>query len=208
MFFKLGINFPEVVHGVSIVLGFSIITALHITLGEQAPKILAIRKPVQSTLLISRPLNLFYAIFRPAIWVLNAMSNALLRHVFRIEPASEHELVHSEEELRAIFTESRKAEEVSELGNEILINALDMRRRVVRDIMTPRGEVVFLNTEDSFEENMNVAQQSRHTRFPLCEGHLDHTIGIVHIKDLLVADARGDRPICTRSSARCHPCRR
>ena len=71
------------------------------------------------------------------------------------------------------------------LGKEILINALDLRRRVVRDIMTPRGDVIFLNTEDSFEENLKTAQVSRHTRFPLCEGHLDHTLGLVHIKDLL-----------------------
>jgi CBS domain containing-hemolysin-like protein len=65
------------------------------------------------------------------------------------------------------------------------MNALDLRKRVVRDITTPRNEVVFLNTEDSFEENLARAIQSRHTRFPVCEGHLDNTLGLVHIKDLL-----------------------
>jgi CBS domain containing-hemolysin-like protein len=74
---------------------------------------------------------------------------------------------------------------VTPLGKEILINALDMRDRVVRDITTPRGQVIFLNTEDSFEENLQHALESRHTRFPLCEGHLDNTIGLVHIKDML-----------------------
>jgi CBS domain containing-hemolysin-like protein len=128
---------------------------------------------------------LFYAIFKPAIWFLNVSSNALLKHVFKIEPVSEHELAHSEEELRVILAESERSEEVSQLGKEILINALDMRKRVVRDITTPRGEVIFLNTEESFEENLTAAQQSRHTRFPLCEGHLDNTVGLVHIKDLL-----------------------
>ncbi len=84
---------------------------------------------------------------------------------------------------------ARSADEVTSLGKEILINALDMRRRVVRDITTPRGDVVFLNTEETFEENLETAQESRHTRFPLCEGHLDNTIGLVHIKDLADAAA-------------------
>ena len=184
-FFKLGITSETVIRSAAFAIAFSMITTLHITLGEQAPKILAIRKPLPSTLWVSRPLALFYAIFKPAIWFLNAASNWLLRYAFRIEPVSEHELAHSEEELRVILAESHQAEEVTQLGKEILINALDMRKRVVRDITTPRGQVIFLNTEDSFEENLQMAIDSRHTRFPLCEGHLDNTIGLVHIKDLL-----------------------
>ena len=185
VFSRFGVQSVAVIHSVSFALAFSAITFLHIVLGEQAPKILAIRKPLPSTLWVARPLQFFYAIFRPAIWFLNVSSNALLKRVFRIESVSEHELAHSEEELRVILAESAESQEVSPLGKEILINALDMRDRVVRDITTPRGEVVFLNTEDSFEENLKAAQESRHTRFPLCEGHLDQTIGQVHIKDLI-----------------------
>ena len=185
VFSKIGVQSAAIVHSVSFALAFSAITFLHIVLGEQAPKILAIRKPIPATLWVSRPLQFFYAVFRPAIWFLNISSNALLRHLFRITPVSEHELAHSEEELRVILAESARSEEVTPLGKEILINALDMRDRVVRDITTPRGEVVFLNTEDSFEENLKAATESRHTRFPLCEGHLDQTIGQVHIKDLI-----------------------
>jgi CBS domain containing-hemolysin-like protein len=185
LFYKCGVESEALIRSFSFAIAFSSITFLHIVLGEQAPKILAIRKPVQSTLAVSRPLALFYVVFKPAIWFLNLASNALLRKGFRIEPVPEHELAHSEEELRLILSENATSQEVTQLGKEILINALDLRRRVVRDITTPRGEVVFLNTEDSFEENFKVAQQSRHTRFPLCEGHLDNTIGSVHIKDLL-----------------------
>lgn len=184
-FAHLGIVSEAVIRPVSFALAFSGITFLHIVLGEQAPKIFAIRKPVPATLAVSGPLALFYAFFKPAIWFLNVSSNALLKKAFRIDPVSEHELAHSEEELRVILSENATSRDVSSLGKEILINALDMRRRVVRDITTPRGEVTFLNTEDSFEENLKVAQESRHTRFPLCEGHLDNTIGSVHIKDLL-----------------------
>lgn len=184
-FHQLGVESLTVIRSVSFALAFSAITFLHIVLGEQAPKILAIRKALPATLAVSRPLAFFYTVLKPAIWFLNVSSNALLRIVFRIEPVSGHELAHSEEELRVILAESSSAQEVTSLGKEILINALDMRRRVVRDITTPRGEVVFLNTEETFEENLKTAQESRHTRFPLCEGHLDNTIGLVHIKDLL-----------------------
>jgi CBS domain containing-hemolysin-like protein len=87
--------------------------------------------------------------------------------------------------LRIILDESEKTDEVSTLGRDILVNALDMRRRVVRDIMTPRGEVVYLDIEESFEDNIRKALESRHTRFPLCRGHLDNTLGLIHIKELV-----------------------
>lgn len=185
-FFRiLGISSPALITSISFIVAFSIITFLHIVLGEQAPKILAIRKPVSASLLVSGPLRLFYFVFKPAIWLLNASSNWVLRHIFRTEPVQEGELVHSEEELRVILDQSEKSDEVSSIGRDILVNALDMRRRVVRDIMTPRGEVVYLDIEESFEENVKKALESRHTRFPLCRGHLDNAIGLIHIKELV-----------------------
>ena len=184
-FAQVGITHPALIQGVSFTVAFLSITFLHIVLGEQAPKYFAIRKALPTTLWTSRPLQLFYLIFKPFIWFLNAASNKILKLCFGIEPASKEELVHSEEELRLIVTESAKSEEVTPLGKEILINALDFRRRVVRDIMTPRGEVVYLDIEDSFEHNVEKALASRHTRFPLCRGHLDNTIGLIHIKELV-----------------------
>jgi magnesium and cobalt exporter, CNNM family len=185
LFALVGIKSEAVVSGLSVGFGFVAITFVTIIFGELAPKYLAIRNPLSLALVLVRPLALFFIVFRPAIWVLNRSSNFILRNLLHIEPAAGHELAHSEEELRIILTESEKAEEVSPLGKEILLNALELRQRVVRDIMTPRGDVVFLNTEDSFEENAKLARQSRHTRFPLCQGHLDQPIGLVHIKDLL-----------------------
>ncbi|MDQ3314365.1 MAG: hemolysin family protein [Verrucomicrobiota bacterium] len=181
----MNIESPAIITSVSFTVAFSLITFLHIVIGEQAPKILAIRKPLPTTLWVSAPLRFFYAIFKPAIWFLNASSNWVLKNILRLEPATEGELSHSEEELRIILDESEKSDEVSTLGRDILVNALDMRRRVVRDIMTPRGEVVSLDLEESFEENVQKALESRHTRFPLCRGHLDNTIGLIHIKELV-----------------------
>ena len=185
LFALVGVASPGIINAVAVVLGFAIITFLHITLGELGPKYIAINDPLGVSLRVVGPLRLFFAVFRPAIWALNRSSNYILRDLFRMKPVGGVDLAHSEEELRLILAESEGAHEVTPLGREILINALDLRRRVVRDIMTPRGEVIFLNTEDSFDENLKLAQVSRHTRFPLCEGHLDHTVGLVHIKDLL-----------------------
>ena len=185
-FYLLGIQSEAVIHTISFTLAFSAITVAHIVVGEQAPKIIAIRHALAATLWVSRPLRWFYVAFGPAIAFLNFATNFVLKHVFRVESAGTHELGHSEEELRVILAESENPEGVSPLGKEILINALDLRRLVVRDITTPRGEVVSLDLENSFDENLKIAQESQHTRFPLCQGHLDNTIGLVHIKDLLL----------------------
>ena len=185
-FFALaGIETPAVIKSVSFALAFSVITFLHIVLGEQAPKILAIRKAISATLFVSAPLRLFYTVFKPAIWLLNAASNWILLHLLRIEPIAEGELAHSEEELRLIFDQSATSAEVTPLGRELVINVLDLRNRVVRDIMTPRGEIVYLDLEDDFETNVKKAIESRHTRFPLCRENLDNTIGLIHMKELL-----------------------
>src|SRR5881409_1292876 len=185
-FFALaGIESLAVIKSISFALAFSAITFLHIVLGEQAPKILAIRKAMPAALFVSAPLRYFYAIFKPAIWFLNAASNWVLRHILRVEPIAEGELAHSEEELRLIVRESEKSAEVTPLGRELVFNVLDLRDRVVRDIMTPRGEIVYLDLEDDFETNVKKAIESRHTRFPLCRENLDNTVGLIHVKDLL-----------------------
>ena len=185
LFSLASIQSHAVIQATSFTIAFITITFLHIVLGEQAPKILAIRKALATSIVISPPLRLFYLLFRPAIWFLNASSNWVLKHLLRIDPIAEGEVSHSEEELRLILDQSEKSDDVSSLGRDLLMNALDLRRRVVRDIMTPRGEVVFLDIEESFEENVKKALESRHTRFPLCRGHLDNTIGLVHIKELV-----------------------
>jgi CBS domain containing-hemolysin-like protein len=184
-FATVGIHSHAVVSSISIALAFIGITFLHIIFGELAPKYIAIGNPLPTSLLLVRPLGLFYVLFKPAIWLLHQSANLFLVKLLRIKPVAGVELAHSEEELRLILDESEKSDEVSALGRDILVNALDMRRRVVRDIMTPRGEVVYLDIEDSFEHNVEKALASKHTRFPLCRGHLDNTVGLVHVKELV-----------------------
>ena len=184
-FSLVNMHSQALVSTVSITLAFIGITFLHIVFGELAPKYLAIGNPLSVSLMLARPLGAFYILFKPAIWLLNKSSNFFLEKLLRIKPVAGAELAHSEEELRLILDESEKSDEVSSLGRDLLVNALDLRRRVVRDIMTPRGEVIFLDLEETFEENIKKALESRHTRFPLCRGHLDNTVGLVHIKELV-----------------------
>jgi CBS domain containing-hemolysin-like protein len=182
--YHIGISSKAMVDGISITIGFALITYFHIVLGELTPKTVSIRKALETSLWVSAPLHLFYLIFRPAIWFLQVSAAGILR-LLHLDPVAENELGHSEEELRVILTESHSKTEVLPLSKELLINALDFRRRVVRDIMTPRGDVVYLDAEDSFEANLQIALESNHTRFPLVQGHLDNTIGLIHIKDLM-----------------------
>jgi len=168
----------------SFAVGFSIITFLHIVVGEMAPKSLAIRQPLSTGLWIAYPFHWFYLAMKPFILVLNGSSLTLLRWV-GIEETYEHESAHSEEELRLLFAESQRRAGGSALGREIVVNALDLRRRVVRDVMRPRQEITLLDTEKPMSECIEVVESSRYSRFPLCEeGDVDRTLAAVHIKDL------------------------
>ena len=191
-FFALaGVHSAVLIQTVSFALAFTTITVLHIVLGELAPKSIAIRKTVPTTLWISRPLRLFYLVFKPAIWLLNGLANWLLKRILRLDPVAESELAHSEEELRLILDESAKASKISKVSQEIVAHAFEMRRRLLREVMTPRGEIVYLDSGLSFRDNLQRAKTARHTRFPLCAEHFDRTIGLVHIKDIL---AQADEP--------------
>src|SRR5438874_2938369 len=185
-FFALtNIHSHAVVTGISITLAFIGITFMHIVFGELAPKYTAIANPLTVSLRLVRPLGAFYFLFKPAIWVLHKSSNFLLRGLLRMKPVAGTELAHSEEELRLILEQSEKSKEVSPLGRKLVVNVLDLRERVVRDIMTPRNEVVYLDLEDDFETNAKKAIASKHTRFPLCRENLDNTVGLIHIKELV-----------------------
>ena len=183
--FMVGVSSEQWVHGIALGVAYAIITFLHVVLGELTPKSLAIRKALDTTMWIARPLHLFYLLLKPAIFVLNGTANWMLRVVFRVDPVAEGERVHSEEELKHIVAESQRSEEVTETEKHIVLNALALNDRYVRDVMTPRKDVISLDVDETFDANLKVAVESKHTRFPIVEGHLDHSIGLVHIKDLL-----------------------
>jgi CBS domain containing-hemolysin-like protein len=115
-----------------------------------------------------------------------------LKLIFRVDSVSQQEIGHTAEELAVLVSASEKSE-VTEVEKEILINALELSELEAREIMLPRNKVVALDINDSFEENLTKAIDSRHTRFPVVNGHLDKTLGLVHIKDLMNAN-RSPKP--------------
>jgi len=177
---------PERLHTVSLFVAFFLITVLHIVLGELAPKSLAIRKSEATTLWTALPLYFFYKLTYPMIWLLNRAANAILELV-GIEPATESHSAHGEEELRLLLASST-ATHMHPAKRELLANVFDFSRRIARQVMVPRSDVIYLSTEKSLEENLEIARKSGHTRLPLCEGDLDHIIGMIHIKDLFQAE--------------------
>jgi CBS domain containing-hemolysin-like protein len=168
----------------SLILAYSSFTFLHVVIGELVPKSLAIRRSLAITMALVGPLHLFFKCFQWVIVFFNGTANWLLKNLFRINPISESEHIHSAEELALLVTQSGKSQEVTETEREILINALGLNELWVRDVMTPRNKVIILDADEPFEKTLEIALRSMHTRFPLVKGHLDHAIGLIHIKDL------------------------
>jgi len=185
----LQIESPEVRHSIAIAVGFTVITFLHIVFGELAPKSLAITKPLPTTLWIAYPLHWFARLSFPFIWGLNKTSLALLRQV-GIEPASEGEMAHSEEELRLLLTPAPR-HGAPGVSRDIVLNAFDLRQRVAREVMRPRGEIVALDVATPLAQALETAEQMRFSRLPLMEnGNLDRALGFIHVKDLYAARAK------------------
>jgi len=172
------------IYWISLILAYASFTFLHVVLGELVPKSIAIRRAVPVTMTLVGPLHLFFKGFHWVIIFFNGTANWLLKTIFRVDPISESEHIHSAEELALLVTQSGKSQEVTETEREILINALGLNELWVRDVMTPRNKVVILDADQPFEKVLEIAMRSKHTRFPLVKGHLDHAIGLIHIKDL------------------------
>jgi CBS domain containing-hemolysin-like protein len=180
----LHIASPQARHLIAFALGFSLLTFLHISAGEQAPKLLAIQRPLTTAIWIAYPLAWFYWASYPFVQALNWASQWMLQQI-GLEASSQAERSHSEEELRLLFAAAQKRAGGSALGRALVLNALDLRHRLARDVLRPRQEIVPFDTEATIAQCLDLAERTRYSRFPLCEGgDLDKTLGVVHIKDL------------------------
>ncbi len=179
------------------VLALSFVTFLHMALGEQAPKSLAIRSARTLALWTAPPLVAFTYVFWPLIWLLNTASNLTLR-LIGLGRTDHAELTHTEEELRHIVAESVAGGHLSRQERLMIENVLNLEDRTARRIMVPRPDIVYLSLTRSLDENMRLARQAGHTRYPLCSEDLASVVGMVHVKDLFrVAGAEG-RPDLAR----------
>ncbi len=183
VFHLLNITAANVQGGIAIGVGFFVNCYLLIVVGELVPKAIAIRRTLHTSLWVASPLNWFYRISYPFIWLLHRSSQFVLRRLgFSTD---EFQSVHSEEELRLVLSASQSAAGGTAAGRNIILNALDLRHRTVREIMRPRHEITAFNTDATIAECLALAEKTRYSRFPICEdGDLDRTPGVVHIKDL------------------------
>jgi CBS domain containing-hemolysin-like protein len=173
-------------HLLSFGIAFAAVTFLHVVIGELAPKTVAIQKAEQVTLLFAGPIIWFYKIMYPFIWVLNG-SARLFVGLFGLKPASEHELAHSEEELRILLSESFKSGEINQNELKYVNNIFEFDERVAREIMVPRTQIVSLSIDDNLETVMNVIRKERYTRYPVVDGDKDNIVGMINIKEILTA---------------------
>jgi len=178
---------------VSIALAFTLITILHMTVGEQAPKMWALRRAEGVALATGPGLRAFAFVFGPFISVINRIANGLLR-ALGLPAELGHESSHSAEEIRSILSLSAHAGHITEQEFELTENVFRMIELEVRHIVVPRVEVEFLTLEHDVEQNLEIVRTSGHSRLPLCERGLDTIVGIVHTKDVLDAALRGEAP--------------
>ncbi|WHY35328.1 hemolysin family protein [Cytobacillus firmus] len=171
-------------HVISFSIAFAFITFLHVVVGELAPKTLAIQKAEAVTLLTTRPLIWFYRVMYPIIWALNG-SARLLTSMFGLKPASEHELAHSEEELRIILSESYESGEINQSEFKYVNKIFEFDNRIAKEIMVPRTEIVSLSKDDTLEDFLQIVQEEKFTRYPIIDGDKDHIIGMVNIKEVM-----------------------
>lgn len=182
-----GVTDETIIHTVAYIISFALITFLHIVLGELAPKSLAIQRSVGVSLALAWPLLMFYRLFKPFIWVLNGAANKFLK-LIGVEPASEHEAAHTEEEIRILMNESAKSGIIDKDEMTLFDNVFEFADRVAREIMLPRTDMDCLFANQSFAENMKIVYATKHTRYPVAVEDKDQIIGFVHITDLLTAD--------------------
>ena len=180
LFRWIGITQPDIIHGVSFAAAFAFITAVHIVVGEQAPKVLAIQKSRETILLISSPMRIFFFLFKPLIILLNASSNGLLR-ILGIKVSTDSELAHTEEELRLILANDTH---VSATTQNIALNAMDFHKKQARHSMVPRREIVALSILAPVNETIAVMRTNKFSRFPVFKDTIDNIIGIVYTKDI------------------------
>lgn len=182
VFSALGVDSPELIHGISFFIAFFTISYLHIVVGELAPKSMAIRNPEMVSVWTAAPLYGFYWLMYPAIWLLNHSAMRLLKAV-GLGGETDQEAHYSVEELKLILRSGRSDEQFT--GNEwrVLAQALDFRNLDVADLLRPFSEAVVLQQNLPLEQNLDRIAQHRFSRYPLLDKD-GHVIGIVHLKDL------------------------
>lgn len=173
-------------HILSFGIAFALVTFLHVVVGELAPKTVAIQKAEAVTMAFAAPIIWFYRVMFPFIWFLNG-SARVLAGLFGLKPASEHEMAHSEEELRILLSESYKSGEINKNELKYVNNIFEFDERIAKEIMVPRTEMITIASDNTLEEIMETIQTENYTRYPVEDGDKDNIRGFINVKEFLTA---------------------
>lgn len=175
---------PEMAHHIALPVAFIIITVLHIIFGELAPKSIAIQRSQRTVLIIAMPLQFFFFIFRPFIYVLNGTANLLLR-TLGISTVQGQE-VHSSDELKYLVQQGKESGEIEQADYDIIKNAFEFSERTAKQIMIPRTQVVAIDVNDFQEHLLDGLIEENYSRIPCYADSLDNIVGVVYLKDILI----------------------
>ncbi len=191
LFDLVGISIdPELAHDISLPTAFAIITILHIVFGELAPKSLAIQRSEKTALFIAYPLQFFFIIFRPFVWILNGIANLILK-IIGITPVHDSE-VHSSEELQYLVQQGQKSGEIDEAEYKIIKNAFAFSDQIAKQIMVPRTQVFAIDVNKFTNETIGRIIEESYSRIPCYDGEFDNILGVVYLKDILIASRKNE----------------
>jgi CBS domain containing-hemolysin-like protein len=178
-----GLTGPALVTSLSVALGFTLITLIHVIFGELVPKSISLQRAEATVLLLARPMRLCYLLCFPLVLLMNALSGLLLR-LLGVPQASETEQSHSPEELRMLIVDSRKGGQLNAAEGRMLDNIFSFYQKTAKDIMLHRVDALTLDVAAPQEEVVELIRRSGHTRFPVYEGSRDNVIGFIHARDV------------------------
>jgi CBS domain containing-hemolysin-like protein len=172
------------IHGVASVIALIMLTYFHIVMGEMVPKSLALQRSQAFLLWLVLPMSFFAKLFWPIIFVLNGVSNFLLRNLLGVDRSKSTFAAFTPEEIEFIVKESETEGILSDEMGTVIKELFDFGERIAEDIMVPRVHMVALPIRPTAEEVRRVLNKSLHTRYPVYQGDKDNIVGSVHIKDL------------------------
>ena len=182
----------EVGHTAALAIAFTIITSLHIVLGELTPNSMAIANVENIMLAIAFPMVLFGRVMRPFVWILNTVANYISRRL-GYDVKGENEDAHTEEEIRLLMKESFRQGLINSTEADFVDNVFSFTELNAREIMVPRTDMICLYLDDTSAERIKTILEEQQTRYPVCYEDKDHIIGFIHVKDLLPPLIRGER---------------
>ncbi len=167
---------------ITAVVAFLVMTFLHVVIGEQVPKCIALQYPEKISLYVAKPMDLFMTISKPFVWILNVACNSILK-LFRI-PVNSARVVHTIEDLDLLVDTSYDEGVLNETEKDMLHNMFNFSDLTAREVMIPRTDMVCVPIDMPFDELNKLAKDNQYTRYPVYDGDIDHITGLIHVKDL------------------------